>query len=94
MKVNSGTQIHVMRKGYTRCIQKFPTWLPGARNANVTSCNCIAILWVSQVSFAVASQRVFIVVSVYLVIDSVRKHLDTPSCMLMWLSLIWKSNVY
>jgi hypothetical protein len=45
---------------------------------------CIAILWVILVSFAaitvcVASQRVFIVVSVYFVIDSVRKLLDTPS---------------
>jgi hypothetical protein len=46
---------------------------------------CIAILCVSLVSFAaitlrVASQRVFIVVlSVYFVIDSVRKLLDTPS---------------
>jgi hypothetical protein len=41
-------------------------------------------LWVSLMSFAaitlcVASQRVFIVVRVYLVIDSVRKLLDTPS---------------
>jgi hypothetical protein len=44
----------------------------------------IAILWVSLVSFAVitlcvASQRVFIVVSLYFVIDLVRKRLDTPS---------------
>jgi hypothetical protein len=47
-------------------------------------CSCIAILWVSLVSFAAiilcdASQRVFIVVSVYFVIDSVRKLLDTHS---------------
>jgi hypothetical protein len=47
-------------------------------------CGCIAILWVSLVNFAaitlcVATQRVFIVVSVYFVIDSVRKLLDTPS---------------
>jgi len=46
-------------------------------------CSCIAILWVSLVSFAtitlcVASQRVFIV-DVYFVIDSVRNLLDTPS---------------
>jgi acetolactate synthase regulatory subunit len=45
-----------------------------------TRCSCIAILWVSPVSFAaitlcVASQRAFIVV--YFVIDSVRKLLDT-----------------
>jgi hypothetical protein len=51
---------------------------------SATRCNCIAILWVSLTSFAavtrfVASQRVFIVVSVYLVIESVRKLLDTPS---------------
>jgi hypothetical protein len=49
-----------------------------------TSCSCIAILLVSLMSFAaitlcVASQRVFIVVSIYFVIDSVRKLLDIPS---------------
>jgi hypothetical protein len=51
---------------------------------SATRCSCIAILWVSLVSFAaitlcVASQRVFIVVAVYFVIDTVRKLLDTPS---------------
>jgi hypothetical protein len=51
---------------------------------SATRCSCIAILLVSLVSFAaitlcVASQRVFIVVSVYFVIDSVRKLLDTFS---------------
>jgi hypothetical protein len=51
---------------------------------SATRCNCIVILWVSLVSFAaitlcIASQQVFIVVSVYFVIDSVRKLLDTPS---------------
>jgi hypothetical protein len=51
---------------------------------SATRCGRIAILRVSLVSFAtvtlcVASQRVFIVVSVYLVIDSVRKLLDTTS---------------
>jgi hypothetical protein len=50
---------------------------------STTRCSCIAILWVSLVSFAaitlcVASHRVFIVV-VYFVIDSVRKLLGTPS---------------
>jgi len=50
---------------------------------SATRCSCIAILWVSLVSFdviplCVASQQVFIVV-VYFVIDSVRKHLDTTS---------------
>jgi hypothetical protein len=53
---------------------------------SVTKCSYIAILWISLVSFAaitlcVASQRVFIVVSVYFVMDSVRKRLDTHSCM-------------
>jgi hypothetical protein len=51
---------------------------------SATRCCCIAIFWGSLVSFAteilcVASQRVFIVVSIYLVIESVRKLLDTPS---------------
>jgi len=51
---------------------------------SATRCSCIAIIWVSLIIFAaitlcVASQRVFIVVSVYFVIDSVRKLLDTPS---------------
>jgi hypothetical protein len=48
-----------------------------------TRCSCIAILWVSLVSFAaitlcVASQWVFIVLSVYFITDSVRKLMDTP----------------
>jgi hypothetical protein len=48
---------------------------------SATKCSCIAILWVSLVSFAaitpcVAFQRVF----VYFVIDSVWKLLDTSSC--------------
>jgi hypothetical protein len=51
---------------------------------SATRCSCISILSVSLVSFAavtlcVASQRVFIGVSVYFVIDSVRKLLDTLS---------------
>jgi hypothetical protein len=50
-----------------------------------------AILWVSLVSFdaitlCVDSQRVFIVVSLYVVIDSVRKLLDTPSYELICIS--------
>jgi hypothetical protein len=45
---------------------------------SATRCNCIAISWVSLVSvpaiiLRVASQRVFIVVSVYFFVDSVRK---------------------
>jgi hypothetical protein len=55
--------------------------MPGERTATGTA--FCAILRVSLVSFAamtlcVASQRVFIVVSMYFVIDSVRKLLDTP----------------
>jgi hypothetical protein len=51
---------------------------------SATRCSCIATLWVSLVGYAaitlcVASQRVFIFVSVYFVIYSVRKVLDTPS---------------
>jgi hypothetical protein len=51
---------------------------------SATRCSCIAILWVSLVSFAAVTlcvrfQRVFIFVIVYFVIDSVRKLLDTPS---------------
>jgi hypothetical protein len=50
---------------------------------SATKYSCIAILWVSLVSFAairlcVDSQRVFIVV-VHFVIDSVRKLFDKPS---------------
>jgi hypothetical protein len=49
---------------------------------SATRCSWIVISWVSLVSFAaitvcVASQRVFIIV--YIVIDSVRKLLDTLS---------------
>jgi hypothetical protein len=49
---------------------------------SATRCSCIVILWVSLVSFAaitlcVASQRVFIAVSAYFAMDSVRKLLDT-----------------
>jgi hypothetical protein len=66
------------------CIQKFRDWSPGARTVNgtaATRCSCIAILWVSLVSFAtitlcVASQRVFIL---YFVIDSVRELLCAPT---------------
>jgi hypothetical protein len=51
---------------------------------STTRCSCIAILWVSLVSFAAitlhfASQRVFIFVNIYFVIDSVRKRLYTHS---------------
>jgi hypothetical protein len=51
---------------------------------SATRCSCITILSVSLVSFAtltlcVASQQMFIVVSVYFIIDSVWKLLDKPS---------------
>jgi hypothetical protein len=51
---------------------------------SATRCSCIAILWVSLVSFVaitlrVASQRVIPKVSVYFVMDSVRKLLVPPS---------------
>jgi hypothetical protein len=51
---------------------------------SATSCSCIAIVWVSLVSFAaitlcVVSQRVIPKVSAYFIIDSVPKRLDTPS---------------
>jgi hypothetical protein len=51
---------------------------------SATRYSYIAILWVSLVSsdantLCVAPQRVFIVVSIYFVIDSVRKLLNAPS---------------
>jgi hypothetical protein len=51
---------------------------------SATRCSCIAILRVSLVSFAAiticfASQRVYVVVVVYFVIDSVRNLLNTLS---------------
>jgi hypothetical protein len=53
---------------------------------SATRCSCITIMWVSLVSFAaitlcVASQRVFVVVGVHCVTDSVWKLLDTPTCL-------------
>jgi len=62
---------------------------------SATRCSYIAIFWVSIVSFAaitlcVASQRVFIVVSIYFIIDSVRKLLVTPSyCTIFSLNLVY-----
>jgi hypothetical protein len=79
--VDEGTE-----KVYTRVYPKVPP--PGPRTANgklsATRYSCIAILWVSLVSFAaitlyVASQRSIPNVSVNFVIDSVQKLLDTPS---------------
>jgi hypothetical protein len=50
---------------------------------SATRLSCISILWVSLVNFGaitlcVASQWVFIVVSVYFIIDSIQKFSDTP----------------
>jgi hypothetical protein len=56
-----------------------------------TKCSCISILWVSRVSFAiitlcVASQRVFMFVSVYFIMAQFGKLLDIPStCHLQWI---------
>jgi hypothetical protein len=64
----------------TRCLERELQMV----QLSATGCSFVAILWVSLVSFTaitlcVASQRVFIAVSVYFVIDSVRKRSDTPS---------------
>jgi hypothetical protein len=69
---------------------------------SATRCSCIAILWVSLVSFAaitlcVASQRLFVVVVVVVVdddfvIDSVRKFLDTPWYFSM-MSQCWRKRI-
>jgi hypothetical protein len=68
---------------------------------SATRCNCIAILWVSLVRFAaitlcVASQRAIPEVSVYFVIDSVWKILDTPSysTMACYETRSWGLSVY
>jgi hypothetical protein len=50
---------------------------------SATRRSCITNLWVSLMSFAtialcVASQRVFIAVSIHFIINSVQKLLDTP----------------
>jgi hypothetical protein len=72
------------------CAQKFTDWQPEPElqmvQFSATRCNCIAILWVILVSFVainhcVASQRVFIVVIVYFVIEWVRELFDIPSFM-------------
>jgi len=60
---------------------------------SICKCSCIAILWISPVSFAaitlcVASQQVFIFVSTYFVIDLVWKLLDTPTYFYMIFSNI------
>jgi hypothetical protein len=64
---------------------------------SATRCICIAVLLVSIVSFVaitlcIASQRVFIVVRVYFVIDSVRNLLDTPSYCVAWSGVFRKCD--
>jgi hypothetical protein len=61
---------------------------------SATRCSGIATWWVSivglaAISLCVASQRVFIVVSIYFVTDSVRKLLDTPSYYSLCGGLLW-----
>jgi hypothetical protein len=65
---------------------------------SATRYSCIAILRISLGSFAaitlcVASQRVFIVVSMYFVIDSVRELLDTPPYVKMDASFLGSQNL-
>jgi hypothetical protein len=71
---------------YEDISKKFPDWPPGARTANGTVlCLQSYHYFVSRSNefcrhnLCVASQRVFIFVVVYFVMDSVRKLLDTPS---------------
>jgi hypothetical protein len=81
-------------------IQKFPgclEWELQMVQLSATRCSCITILWVSLVSFAtitlcVASEWVFIVVSVYFVTYSVWKLLDTPN-ICPW-CLVWPFNAF
>jgi len=60
---------------------------------STTRCSCIAILWVSLVSFATitptVASKVFIVVSIYFIIDSVWKLLDTPLYCYVLLYILW-----
>jgi hypothetical protein len=68
------TRVYSEVSGLTACLELELQMV----QLSATRCSCIAILWVSLVSFAaitlcVTSQRVLIVVSVYFVIDSVRK---------------------
>jgi hypothetical protein len=72
---------------------------------SATKCSCFAISWVSLVSFTsitlcVASQQVIPKVSVFFVIDSVRKRLDTPYYYYYYyyyysmVQDIWKADYY
>jgi hypothetical protein len=77
---NSETYEGVSKSFRTGCVERELQIV----QLSASRCSYIAILCVGLVSFAaitlcVASQRVFIVVSVCFVIDSIRKLLDTPS---------------
>jgi hypothetical protein len=74
---------------------------------SATRCSCIAISWVSLVSFVaitlcVASQRMIIIIVIYFFIDSVRKLLDTPSYVILkvlrlswrWCFQLWSRVVF
>jgi hypothetical protein len=89
---------HICLIQYEGVSQSFRTgrveWELQMVQLSATKCSCIATLWVSIVSFAaitlfVASQRVFIVVSLYFFIDSVRKRLDTS-----YISTLEKKQTY
>jgi hypothetical protein len=82
----------IIKKFYNQIRGLFKSFRTGRRERELqmvqlsaTRCSCIPILWVSLVSFAaitlcVTFQRVLVVVvTIYFVIDSVRKLLDTPS---------------
>jgi hypothetical protein len=96
--------VHVKKAKYTvyECVSKSFRTGSLARELQMvqfsaTRCSCIAIMWVSLVSSAaitlrVDSQWVFIVVSVYFVIDSVRKLLDTPVTNSMEQNPSWDAN--
>jgi hypothetical protein len=88
-------QLPVLYEGVTRCFRtgRLERELQMVQ-FSATKCSCIAILWVSLVSFAaitlcVASQRARPKVSVYFVIDSVRKLSDTPSYSIKLVGYEW-----
>jgi hypothetical protein len=53
-------------------------WYSSLPLGAVVSLLCVSLVSFAAITLCVTSQRVFIVVSKYLVIDSVRKLLDTP----------------
>jgi hypothetical protein len=74
--------------GYTRVYPKFSGLAAWSENCKwyrslplgaVVSLFCVSLVSFVNITLCVASQRVFVVVVVVFVIDSVRKLLDTPS---------------